>query len=278
MDRIFAFHGDKARPDFNIDGLETIYVPWPETEMYRTFYPLLGEPYNREDRRELPAITQKSLLIVDEMLMIRHRNTLRYNCMHHFLRVSGRRIVFNYLPFIDDASDYMILLDYAQPDHYKMQTFDPSMTEGVHAVRHVPDLSRIDIETTAEDVTAYETRRDALFDSLGQRDPDTIPRNLILQAGKIKARHLRDGKWYVARNHRIKSPRIVTYADTIPDTAACILDPTYKRRDLIDFIRRSGITDLDYMMTSLPVDKVYYDDLTAWIERLGMFYDAADIH
>ena len=118
VDRLFVFHGTKQPPDFNFEGLETVYVPWPETEMYRTFYPLLGQPYKGQD---IPAITDRSLLVVDEMLMTRQRNTLRYNCMHHFLRVSERRVVFNYFPFIDDAEDFMILLDYIFPDQYKRQ-------------------------------------------------------------------------------------------------------------------------------------------------------------
>ena len=172
----------------------------------------------------------------------------------------------------------MILLDYIFPDQYKRQPFAPEYTAMADIVRRAPDLARTNVETTEADRETYERKKEALFDGLGEKDPDTIPRNLILLAGKIKLRSVLPGRDYVARNRRFKRDNIITYADALAEPTVCILDPTYKRRDLIEFIRRNSIELLNYMATTLPVDGVYYDDLAGWIDRLGDFYDAANIH
>ena len=273
VDRIFVFYGDKEHPEFEFEGLETIYTPWSETEMYRTFYPLLGQPYKGQDT---PAITDKSLLVVDEMLVDRHRGCLKQNCTLHFMRVSSRRLIFNWMPFIDQPDDFMILVDYAYPDRYKRQPFQKELLEEIDCriTRRLPEISSQNIETSAADFKRYEKQRDKLFDDLGQKDPNTIPRKLILLAGSIKKKEMKDGLTYVARNSRIKGA--ITYKDTGSEEIY-IIDPTYKRKELIDFIRRSSTRELIYLQTDLPVDKVYLDDLNSWYDRMEDFYEKADL-
>ena len=241
--------------------------------MYRTFYPLLGQPYKGQDT---PAITDKSLLVVDEMLVDRHRGCLKQNCTLHFMRVSSRRLIFNWMPFIDQPDDFMILVDYAYPDRYKRQPFQKELLEEIDCriTRRLPEISSQNIETSAADFKRYEKQRDKLFDDLGQKDPNTIPRKLILLAGSIKKKEMKDGLTYVARNSRIKGA--ITYKDTGSEEIY-IIDPTYKRKELIDFIRRSSTRELIYLQTDLPVDKVYLDDLNSWYDRMEDFYEKADL-
>lgn len=274
VDRIFVFYGGKAQPPFNFGGIETIYTPWSETEMYRTFYPLLGQPYKGQD---IPAITDKSLLIVDEMLVDRHRGCLKQNCTMHFMRVSKRRLIFNWLPFIEDADDFMILLDFAYPDKYKKQKFHPDLLGeiDVEGVEHLPRLQAFEIQTSEKQKEQYEEKKEELFDNIGQKDPNTIPRNLVLSLGSIKKEAMRPGEIYVTRNRRIKGA--ITYKDT-GHKKVYLLDPAYSRKDLIGFMHRSGTEELIYMKTDLSVDAVYWNDLNEWHDRLEEFYGTADLH
>ncbi|WP_276888555.1 hypothetical protein [Faecalibaculum rodentium] len=278
VDRIFVFYGDKEQPDFDFPGIETVYTPWKETEMYRTFYPLLGQPYKGQN---IPAITNQSLLIVDEMLMTQNSNDLKYNCTHHYLRVSGRHEVFNRFPFIDDKNDFMILMDFDQPDRYKGRSFEWDMVKGLKGRQYLPELYLQEIAVSDKERKSYETRRDKLLDEAEEsgKDPNTVPRNLALEVGKFKKLSMTDDGIFVARNRRIKGNNVYTYADTLPQGSEHVymLDPTYKRKDLEDFIFRNGIKEITYMKTDLGVDSVYLDDLSDWMDRLEEFYGKTDI-
>ena len=54
-----------------------------------------------------------------------------------------------------------------------------------------------------------KNKKNELFDNLGNKDPDTIPRNLQLLAGDFKKK----SNWtkYVARNKRFKLDNVFTY-------------------------------------------------------------------
>lgn len=281
VDRIFVFYGDKEQPNFDFDGIETIYTPWSETEMYRTFYPLLGQPYKGQ---EIPAITDKSLLIVDEMLVDRNRGCLKQNCTMHFMRVSKRRLIFNWLPFIEDADDFMILLDFAYPDKYKKRKFESDILKEIKLkiTKRLPEIKYMLIESGEHDQKAYEERKEELFDNLGNKDPDTIPRDLILLAGKVKfTRTFKASNLLhpvLCRNRRLKADNIITYADRSNDQTIFMLDPTYKRLDLIRFLKRNDIKNIVYLRTMLPVDKVYWDDLDSWKNRMERFYGTANLY
>lgn len=277
-DRIYVFHGDKEPPQMDFDGIETIYTEYPETEMYRTFYPLLGQPH--QEGQDIPAITDKSLLIVDEFLVTKNRSDLKYNCTKHYLRVSDRHMVFNYFPMIDEPNDFMILMDMDHPDIYKGHSFDPDLIAqaDLKGHRHLPDLSIQTIEITEKDKEKYEEKKEKLFDDLGQKDPNTIPRNLSLTAGDMKKAAIQNDRIYVARNARFKRKNVYPYNKAPEAYEFYLLDMNYRLKDFEKFLRGSRPKELIYIDTGLPVDKVFNDLLTGWYEKMEEFYEAADIH
>lgn len=71
---------------------------------------------------------------------------------------------------------------------------------------HAGNLEKI---VTEKDRARYEKKKEHLFDNLGDKDPDTIPRNLQLLAGDMKARVLDPEKLYVARNKRLRLDNVL---------------------------------------------------------------------
>lgn len=277
VDRIYVFHGDKEAPQMDFDGYETIYTPYQETEMYRTFYPLLGTPYQGQN---IPAITDKSLLVVDEFLVTKNRSDLKYNCTKHYLRVSPRHAVFNYYPLTDEENDFMILMDMDQPDIFKGKGFDPDLLKQVDldGKRRLPEIGIETIEITERDRDQYEKKKEKLFDDLGQGDPDTIPRNLALTAGNMKKKAVKDDRTYVARNSRIKRDNVFPYPKAPENSTFYIIDMHYQLKDFEQFLRSSKPEELIYISTGLPVDNVFNDILTSWYDTMEGFYEKADIH
>ena len=277
VDRIYVFHGDKEPPNFDFEGYETIYVSHPESQMYRTFYPLLGNPYKGQ---EIPAITDKSLLVVDEIMVNTNRSDLSYNCIHHFLHVSPRHMVFSYFPFTSEEKDFMILMDMDKPDIYKNQTFNPDLLKDAdfEGIRRLPEISSVPVSTTEKERKRYEEKKELLFENIGLKDPDTIPRNLALTAGDAKKKSIQDDCVYVARNGRFKKPNVFTYSSAPKGDEYRLLDMHYRLKDFENFIRYTGVRELVYMETELPVDKVYLDFLNGWYDRTEEFYEKTGIH
>lgn len=276
VDRIFVFHGDKQPPAMDFEGYETIYTEFPETEMYRTFYPLLGQPYKGQD---IPAITDKSLLIVDEFMMTKNRSDLKYNCTKHYLRVSDRHIVFNYFPLTSEVNDFMILMDLDKPDVFKGKSFEPDLLEHVDLAGfdRLPEIGIKEIEVSDKDKEKYEKKKEKLFENIGQGDPDTIPRNLALTVGDMKKKAVRPGCLYVARNARIKKENVFPYAKAPAGETFYLIDMHYRLKDFEAFLRGSKPSELIYITTGLPVDSVFNGVLTAWYDTVEAFYEKTGI-
>lgn len=248
--------------------------------MYRTFYPLLGQVYQNKDgkKNNVPPITKESLLIVDEMLVTTNRSDLKYNCTHHYLRVSDNHIVFNYYPFIDDKKDFMILMDFDKPDIYKNKSVNDVDFKNIEIKKRLIDIYSKDIEVDDKTISDYEKKKEELFDNLGNKDPDTIPRNLLLVLGKAKKESIKDDEVYVARNKRLKGKNIITWSDKTDSKLVNIIDLHYSQKRINEFIRRNDIKEMEYINTGLPVDKVYEEKLLDWFDRLESFYEEANLH
>ena len=276
VDRIYVFYGDKEVPDFNFEGYETIYTPYPETEKYRTFYPLLGQPYKGQN---IPAITDKSLLIVDEFQVTKNRSDLKYNCTKHFLRVSPRHLVFNWFPIISEENDFMILMDMDNPDTFKGRSFDTSLLDHIElkGIKRLPEIMEQEMEITDKDKEHYEKKRDSLFEKIGQKDPDTIPRNLALLVGDLKKKDIRDDRMYVARNGRFKKSNVYPYDKAPESESFYLLDMHYRLKDFERFLRHSEAKELTYITTGLPVDRVFQELLNGWYDTVEDFYEKTGI-
>lgn len=259
IERIIIFYPER----FPLSYDDARHVEYKEIIMYRTFYPLLE------------AIDRKTLLVFNECLRTRNRSDLAYNCAHHYCNQTGHKIVFEAFPFIEDTSDFMILLDLLDKGRYKGKSFSWDMLKDVDLCARplfLTGTACIDAPVTDKDRAKYEAKKKSLFDNLGEGDPDTIPRQLHVFAGNFKRASLSPGVQYVARNARFKLPNVTTYADVQPGQEYTVVDFPHRRIDFCDFLRVTGQNSVHFVSTGLPVDVYYFSELIVWMQRLGGFY------
>lgn len=253
-------------PQFWLDGDWEQYT-YADIIMYKVFYPLLEK------------VDKTYLIVVNECLRTQNRSDLTYNCLHHYLNQTPHRIVFEYFPFVDTADDFMILADNDHPGKYKGKGYRPEILKelDVTGIDRRPDINVITIPADDNLQAKYKKERDNLFDTLGNKDPDTIPRTLHLWCGKYKLSAVEPEKLYVARNKRLNRSNIITYKDAMQPEHRISIDLPYRQIDLNDYLKISGETTVTFLSTGLNVDKYYAQTLKEWAERLEEFYAAAGI-
>lgn len=254
-------------------------VEYDEVIMYRTFYRLLQE------------IDGRTLIVLSEVLRTQNRYELAYNCIRNYLNQTTHQLVFQQLPQIDTREDFMILFDFDTRSRWKRRPFDPILIRDNAQVEIRPlpiAFNRIDIPTTTRTRAKYQSERDAMFASLGARDPHIIPRNLYMIGGQDKAAWVDsqgDGQMslfgggngrtrrYVARNQRLKRESIVSYADaTATDAPYTIVELPHRFIDFSDFIQRTGQPGGDVLVADLKVDEWYYGRYQEWRDRVYATY------
>lgn len=243
-------------------------IGYNETIMYRTFYPLLEE------------IDSGYLLVMNEMMRDQNRSCLTYNCVAKYTNQTEHRMVFEYLPIIEQGKDIMILLDFATSQRYKGQSLgDIDLGEfDIRCVRRAYNLTPISIPLPDGGLELYEHERDRLFEDLGNKHPDTIPRNLHIWTGRFKKPFINPEAEYVARNARFKRKNITVYKNVESGRNYTLIDIPHRRIDFNDFLRRSGQTELKYLSTGLSVDMVYIKSFEEWKRRLEAIYAKTGVY
>jgi hypothetical protein len=170
----------------------------------------------------------------------------------------------------------MILMDFYNRGCFRGHEFDENilLEEDIRAKPHRFNLKTVGVPTTPEMIKAYEKKRDAMFESLGKKDPDTIPRNLHLFAGTFKKPYIESEKKYVARNSRFGKNNITVYKN-ITSGNFTIIDFPYRRIDFNDFLKASRMHDLRCICTDLKIDQYYINWFNDWKRRLDEFYGMA---
>lgn len=261
--KVLVIHSERLKQEYNIPFPHE-YIEYHQTIMYKNYY------------RLLQWIDKYTLIITDNILVTQNRYQLDYNCINNFINQTPQRLVFNYLPFIEDKDDFMILLDFYNKNLYKGEPFrwDYFKDVNLHIKPVHLDFNFIDIPMTEKDVEIYEKKKNELFEDIGLRDPDTIPRNLAILAGDLrKAKIDRDGK-YTVRNARCKNLNTTLYKQ---DELNTIFDFPTKRTEFIDLLTLSKKTTVDVVTSELSIDKYYKNDYLAWRDRMEEFYDKANI-
>lgn len=261
--KVLVIHSERLKQEYDIP-LPHEYIEYHQTIMYKNYY------------RLLQWIDKYTLIITDNILVTQNRYQLDYNCINNFINQTPQRLVFNYLPFIEDKDDFMILLDFYNKNLYKGEPFrwDYFKDVNLHIKPVHLDFNFIDIPMTEKDVETYEKKKNELFEDIGLRDPDTIPRNLAILAGDLrKAKVDRDGK-YTVRNARCKNLNTTLYKQ---DELNTIFDFPTKRTEFIDLLTLSKKTTVDVVTSELSIDKYYKNDYLAWRDRMEEFYDKANI-
>lgn len=256
-----------------IFGLERHRLALPGTEFiaykdiieYRFFYRLLQE------------IDSYTLLVFNECLRTQNRYDLTYNCMRHFLQQAKHQLIFQYLPLIDEAGDFMTLFDWDTRSQWKRSALqDAPLQESRIHCRRVP-LQFIPITISTDDKTrlAYAEEKRKLISHIGLRDPHTIPRNLYLMSGTAKAKWATStsDRAYIGRNNRFKLSHMQTYKedryDAVPYT---VFELPHNFIDFIDFVTLSGQTRIEVLTSDLKVDQWYLQRYDEWRRRIDECY------
>lgn len=268
--RAAVFTPDKFHSVALPDGIEAEQYNWDDIIMYRVFYPLLEK------------IDDTWLIVVNECLRTRNRNELTYNCLHHYIRQTKHRIVFEYFPFVETDADTAILLDKDTPDKYKMQAFQLDMLKDhdVHIKPQLPSFFVQTVELPEGAHEAYESERNKQFSALGNGDPDNIPRRLHVWAGRYKKIYAASHPdiLFVARNKRLNMSNVVAYSDAISGPEYQLLDIVHRRMDFTDFLKITGQKKLTFISTGLPVDHYYASSTEEWLQRLEDFYASTGLY
>lgn len=243
-------------------------IGYKETIMYRTFYPLLAE------------INDKTLLVMNEMMRDSNRSCLTYNCVAKFTNQTPHRLVFEYLPAIDSAEDFMILLDFNNSQRYKLQRLEDIdfEKEEIFCRRRELFMEHILCDLPDDAAEKYEKEKDRLFDNLGNKDPGTIPRNLHAWVGRYKVKELYPDLCYVARNSRFKKQNVTTYANVEADHDYILVDIQHSHKAMNDFFRRTKVENPLFISTGLKVDQYYLNEHNRWWKEVQRIYDKTGIY
>ena len=253
-----------TRYKFSIDAE---YVEYNEWEMYRTFYPLIEK------------IDKDTLVIVDEVFRTTNLQDLKYNCATIFLNQTEHRIIFSTFPFVNDKNDFMILMKFEKASKH-VDKFDYKIlqSEDILINPKVVKMNIINVSITEKQKGKYEKQKEKLFNNIGNKDPNTIPRKLQLLAGDFKRTAIEEDKIYIARNQRFKLDNVYSYNNYEKGKNYIVLDTHYSRIQFIDFLINNKMSKITYVATDLSIDNFIVTDFTKWKARLDAFYAQANLY
>lgn len=245
--------------DLEASGLRVDYVEWLDTYRYKTMYRLLQE------------IGPRSMLVINECLRSQDRSLLRFNCIRHYTLQTDHTLVFQRAPLIDKIDDFATLFDFVTKSRWKRTPFAelPLDEVQVFGKRLEFGIEAVTVEAPESLRSKYAKEKRRRIDTIGLGDPHTIPRNLHLLAGKVRAEAMVPGRTYVARNGRIKSEQLVTYQTIADGTKAGVLDFPHRFIDWSDFLAATGQTRVEAIVSDLPVDQWYLERFRGWCQRVN---------
>lgn len=239
---------------------DTESIEYAQIIQYKYFYRLLQE------------IDQSTLLVINECLRTQNRYDLTYNCIRHFLNQTRHQLIFQRFPIIDTIEDFMILFDWDTRSQWKKEPFSRKLMAESRIKCHLPpiQITPVVIRTSEQYQAQYQVEKRRLIDSIGMRDPHTIPRNLHLFGGKAKLSAIRDGVQYVGRNDRFKLPLMATYKEpSYPSAPYTAFEFPHNFIDFADFLALSGQSSINVLTTDLKVDEWYLRRYQAWAGRVS---------
>jgi len=243
-------------------------IGYKEIIMYRTFYPLLEE------------IDENYLLVANELMRDKNRNCLTYNCYAKYTNQTPHRMVFNYLPIIESQKDIMILIDFSNSQRNKGVGFS-EIDLGEYDIQCIRRRYRMDVvEVPLPDGAEkeYEAEKERLFKEIGNKDPDTIPRNLHIWTGRYKMDFIEIDKNYIARNSRFKNRGVEVYKNAVPGNKYRLIDIPWRRLDFNDFLFRTRQIALLYLSTGFSVDNVYIQTFNDWVREVNAIYAETGVY
>ena len=240
---------------------------WADCILYRVFYKLLGR------------IDNTYLIVINEFMRSKNASALEYNCIEKYTGQTPHIMTFEYFPVIDSRKDFMTLINLDTSKRFKSVSINDMDFSLIHVegVRRQPVLKADEIQLTEKDKDAYRKKVEALFDNLGNKDPDTIPREAHIWTGKYKKKEIKEDKKYSARNARFKMDNVITYDDIKPGEQYKIIDFCHRRLSFNDYLKRSGADKVEYISTGLSIDAVYINQYEEWKKECEYIYDKTGI-
>lgn len=260
MRKVLVVYNPRLPPSYTIpDSIPHELLQFKDCIMYKNYY------------RLLQWIDKKTLVISDELMIMDNRYALEYNCFNAFMNQTPQRLVFSYLPFINNQKDFMILLDQYNSALYKGEQYEPELLKHVVAsIKPVHFTTEfIHVPVSDDDKEKYLAERDKRFAEIGLRDPDTIPNNLMLLASDLRAKSVDSHNKYLCRNLRFKKLCCTTYKE---NELNIIMDFPIKRQDFISVLTASKQTHIRVLTSDLSIDRWHEKDLQDWIQKLEDFY------
>lgn len=223
--------------------------------------------------RLLQEINNNVLIVINECLQTKNRNDLTYNCIRNFLNQTDKQIVFNYIPIIETFDDFFTLFDFDTRSKWKREN-DPELLSNCEIKINLVNLkfNRIDVFTDRKTKKQYVKKKNDLIDNIALKDPHTIPRNLLLLAGKTKLKHINPNKQYVGRNNRFKLDNMVTYKEKKYPCKYTVFEFCHDHIDFINFAALSKQIDIDVLVSDLKVDEWYFNRYVIWAEEIRRAY------
>ena len=267
--KVLVIHSERLFTRYEIP-VPHEFIEYSQTIMYKNYY------------RLLQWIDKYTLIVSDNIMLTRNRYQLEYNCINNYMNQTPHRLVFSYLPFIEEKQDFMILLDMYNKNKYKNEAFTWDYVQEVKTfIKPVHfTFSFIDVPIKEKEQARYEAKKEKLFAEIGLSDPNTIPRNLALLSGDFRmARMIENAllygaKKFTCRNQRFKKANTSTYKE---DELNTIIDFPVKRLELIQLLMATKQTEIEVVTSSLSVDVWQKKDALEWVQRLEDFYATADI-
>lgn len=252
------------------------FIDYPNIIEYVYYYRLLQE------------INNDVLVVVNECLRTTNRNDLTYNCIRNFLNQTNHQIVFQYFPFIQDFDDFFILFDFDTQSKWKRDKNKELLKNSTIDIKEIGVVfNKVEFIASDKIKQKYEKDKEKLFNNIGAKDPNTIPRNLYLISGKEKIYHTKPNKIYVGRNNRFKLLNLKTYkeikaplnnqinARTIFDYSNeyTIFEFCHDFIHFTDFLYLSEQQKIDVLCSDLKIDVWYFNRFNEWSKGLQNAYD-----
>lgn len=269
--KVFVISPDRFAPPFapqavttpdEVDGRRGVYIKWPEHIEYRYYYKVIQQA------------DANTLLVLNEVLRGKHRTMLNFNCIRTFLRHVPHKLIFQYLPVIDELADVMALVDFETGSRWWDRSFEPGMVAELDMKMSFAPIEIVPVRVPVDEKTraAYAREKTKLLEEVRSdpdKDPHNIPRNLYLVSGKAKQRHVEPGKRYVGRNNRLKVPGLETYRDVVDEGQRVVLELPHSFLDMTDFLTVSRQSRIEVLVADTKVDDWYLRRYQDWAQRVN---------
>ena len=244
-----------------VDAISHEAVDYAEATFYRVFYPLLQK------------IDGHTLLVLNECMRSQNRYELTYNCLRLYAHQTPHRMIFQYLPLIDQPEDFAVLFDFDTDSQWKREPVTPTLLrEATIHVTPVPLELRPHRILVDDKVRAvYAKEKAALLNEVRgdpDKDPHQIPRNLLLVSGKAKLPNVDMARRYVSRNNRFKLANVETYREAVGEGERVVLELPHNFIDLADFLAVSRQHVVDVLVADTKAEEWYLRRFQDWVRRV----------